>query len=125
MLPHRIHDSPRLVWLDAPFVLSPADLAETFSSPADLDAAEAEEDTDPAMRPRGWWKVDTKRTRTDGIEQSFELIRDVLKKDHYDVSLRLVSVPSSRSILIVMCGAQGILGFRCDCPTDIWTNGDS
>ena len=80
------HAYKRSVWLDAPFVLTPVDLAETFSTPAELDAPEAAEETDPAMQPRGWWKVDAKRTRTDGIEQSFELIRDVLKKDHYDVS---------------------------------------
>ncbi|KAJ3554426.1 hypothetical protein NM688_g3117 [Phlebia brevispora] len=72
------------VWLDAPYVLSPADLAETFNTPADLDAAEAETETDPAMQPRGWWKVDAKRTNTLGVEASFDLIRDVLHKDHYD-----------------------------------------
>ena len=73
------------MWLDAPHVLSPADLAETFNTPADLDAAEAEGDPDPAMAPRGWWKVDAKRTNTVGVEASFDLIRDVLHKDHFDV----------------------------------------
>ena len=93
-LSHRAHASARLVWLDAPLVLTPVDLAETFSTAAELDASEAVDDPDPAMQPRGWWKADAERTRADGMEQSFELIRDVLKKDHYDVSLKLVFVPS-------------------------------
>ena len=42
------------------------------------------------MQPRGWWKVDAKRTNTLGVEASFDLIRDVLHKDHYDVSALLV-----------------------------------
>lgn len=74
----------RIVFLDAPHVLSPADLAETFNTPAELGASDAA-DPDPAMQPRGWWKVDRTRTKLTGIEASFDLLRDTLKKDHYVV----------------------------------------
>ncbi|THG97841.1 hypothetical protein EW026_g4250 [Hermanssonia centrifuga] len=76
--------SPFPVFLDAPHVLSPVDLAETFNTPEELGAPEAAQDADPALMPRGWWKVDAKRTNTNGLEASFDLLRDVLKKDHYD-----------------------------------------
>ncbi|KIP03719.1 hypothetical protein PHLGIDRAFT_129970 [Phlebiopsis gigantea 11061_1 CR5-6] len=71
-----------LVFLDAPHVLSPADLAETFNTAEELGAAEAEE-SDPALQPRGWWKVDRGRTKLNGIEASLDLLRDTLNKDRY------------------------------------------
>lgn len=46
------------------------------------------------MAPRGWWKVDAKRTNTVGVEASFDLIRDVLKKDHYDVRICAARCPT-------------------------------
>lgn len=72
-----------LVFVDAPHVLSPADLARAFNTPEELGAPEATE-TDPALTPRAWWKSDAQRTQTIGAEASFELLRDVLSKDHYD-----------------------------------------
>ncbi|KAI0821037.1 FSH1-domain-containing protein [Irpex lacteus] len=72
-----------LVYIDAPHVLTPADLAETFNSPEELGAAEATE-TDPALQPRAWWKTDAERTKTAGAEESFAFLRDILSKDHYD-----------------------------------------
>ncbi|KAI0338381.1 FSH1-domain-containing protein [Trametopsis cervina] len=72
-----------LVFVDAPHVLSPADMAATFNTPEDLGAAEAGE-TDPALQPRAWWKTDAQKKQTFGVEQSFELLRDILSKDHYD-----------------------------------------
>ncbi|KAI0919075.1 hypothetical protein AcW1_003453 [Taiwanofungus camphoratus] len=77
------------VFLDAPHVLTPVDLAElnassSNSSLEDLGAAEATEEKDPALAPRGWWKVDATRTQTHGLEDSLALLRDVLAKDHYD-----------------------------------------
>ncbi|GJE91352.1 FSH1 domain-containing protein [Phanerochaete sordida] len=71
------------VFLDAPHVLSPVDLAETFNTPEELGAPEAAE-SDPALQPRGWWKVDRTRTKMTGIEETFALLRDTLSKDHYD-----------------------------------------
>lgn len=66
-------------------MLSPADIAETFSTPEELGASEAA-DADPALAPRGWWKVDAGRTKMTGVEDSLNLLRDVLRKDHYAVS---------------------------------------
>ena len=77
--------------IDAPHVLSPVDLAESFRSKSesetsslhDLGAQEAT-DSDPALAPRGWWKVDAARTKTIGLEDSILFLRDALLKDHYD-----------------------------------------
>lgn len=77
--------------MDAPHVLSPADLAEAFQTSSeaksldDFGAGEAAAETDPALAPRGWWSVDGSRTKTDGLEDSILLLRDYLVKDHYDV----------------------------------------
>ncbi|KAL1941065.1 hypothetical protein VTO73DRAFT_7701 [Trametes versicolor] len=79
-----------LVFVDAPHVLSPADLAEAFQTSSeaksldDFGAGEAAAETDPALAPRGWWSVDGSRTKTDGLEDSILLLRDYLVKDHYD-----------------------------------------
>ena len=102
---YRYHsDDNRAVFLDAPHVLSPADLAETFNTPEELGASDAA-DPDPAMQPRGWWKVDRTRTKLTGIEASFELLRDTLKKDRYVVSgVRFLSLCSPDL-------PQGVFGF--------------
>ena len=97
-----------LVFLDAPHVLSPVDLAETFNTPEELGAAEAAE-SDPALQPRGWWKVDRGRTKMTGVEESLALLRDTLKKDHYDVS------PITRyftEVFTALLYHQGVFGFR-------------
>ena len=73
------------VFLDAPHVLTPVDIAESFNTPEELGAPEAA-DPDPALAPRGWWKVDKGRTKMTGIEDSLALLRDTLKGNHYDVS---------------------------------------
>lgn len=77
-----------LVFLDAPHVLSPVDLAETFNTTEELGAAESSSstDVDPALQPRGWWRPDPERIKTNGIELSLVMLRDVLAKDHYEVS---------------------------------------
>ncbi|KAI0070566.1 FSH1-domain-containing protein [Panus rudis PR-1116 ss-1] len=72
-----------LVFLDAPHVLTPVDIAETFNSPQELGAAE-DTNAEPALQPRGWWKFDPERKRTDGLEESLIFLRDILRKDHYE-----------------------------------------
>ena len=80
----------RIVFIDAPHVLSPVDLAEAFrassesSSLDDLGAQEATADSDPALQPRGWWKVDAARKQTIGLEDAILQLRDILHKDRYD-----------------------------------------
>ncbi|PIL34624.1 hypothetical protein GSI_03403 [Ganoderma sinense ZZ0214-1] len=77
------------VFIDAPHVLSPVDLAEAFRSSSetssldDLGAQEATADSDPALMPRGWWKVNAARTQTVGLEDAILQLRDILHKDHY------------------------------------------
>ncbi|KAI0034841.1 FSH1-domain-containing protein [Vararia minispora EC-137] len=77
--------SVELVFVDAPVILRPADLVETFGSTADLGAAEATPDADdPALTPRAWWKTDASRTRTGGLLESVEVLRDILKAGRFD-----------------------------------------
>jgi hypothetical protein len=72
------------VIVDAPMILYPADLAETFGS--DLDSGEAAPGAaDPALTPRAWWKTDAGRTRADGLEESMLFLRDVLRGARFDV----------------------------------------
>ncbi|KAH9920927.1 FSH1-domain-containing protein [Fomitopsis serialis] len=78
-----------LVFVDAPHVLTPVDMAYlTSQSPEssldNLGAAEATTETDPVLAPRGWWRVNEDRTQTNGLEESLAVLRDVLAKDHYD-----------------------------------------
>jgi len=73
------------VFLDAPHILTPVDIANSFSTSLDeLGAAEAATDEDPALAPRGWWKTDAARTQTIGLEESLVFLRDVLQKEQYD-----------------------------------------
>ncbi|KII95558.1 hypothetical protein PLICRDRAFT_34452 [Plicaturopsis crispa FD-325 SS-3] len=78
-----------LVFVDAPHILYPADLAATFGESADLSAVGAADATvdDPTLTPRGWWKVGTGvgvEKEESGMVESLLMLRDVLKGDHYD-----------------------------------------
>ncbi|OCH90569.1 FSH1-domain-containing protein [Obba rivulosa] len=76
------------VFVDAPHILSPVDIAATFATTNtaldDLGAAEAATESDPALTPRAWWKTDAAKTQTIGLEDSLTYLRDILKGDHYD-----------------------------------------
>ncbi|KAA1476507.1 FSH1-domain-containing protein [Dentipellis sp. KUC8613] len=86
------------VFVDAPVVLYPADLAETFGTAApstddasnsgDLAALGAAEATaaadDPKLTPRAWWKANAARTKTDGMDESVVWLRDLLKEQKFD-----------------------------------------
>lgn len=76
------------VIVDAPIVLYPADLVETFGPSADLSSLGAGEASaaaeDPKLTPRGWWKTNQDRTSADGLEDSVAFLRDVLKESHFD-----------------------------------------
>lgn len=98
------------VFLDAPHVLSPVDLAETFNTTEELGAAEASE-VDPALKPRGWWHPDPDRKKTRGIEDSLIMLRDILAKDHYEVSQMTLFI-DSKYALISSNLKQGVFGFR-------------
>jgi hypothetical protein len=73
--------------VDAPHILLPADLASSFGS-SDLSAlgsSEAQEDGDPALRPRAWWKWNQERSVTLGVDESLEALKEILRKDRYEV----------------------------------------
>lgn len=75
-----------LVFVDAPMILHPVDLANSFgnsNSLEELGAAEASE-TDPALQPRAWWKQKPDKTGWIGIEESLEILKQMLQKDSYE-----------------------------------------
>ncbi|KAL1729508.1 serine hydrolase FSH [Schizophyllum commune] len=84
------------VFVDAPLILEPADIAGSFpqntatkvdSTEAALASVGAEEvATDASMIPRGWWKKDPTSDRAVGIEDSIAVIREVLQKRRFDVT---------------------------------------
>lgn len=83
-----------LVFVDAPNILHPVDIANTFASSSDSDqsnslaafgAAEASTGTDdPSLTPRAWWKTDPTRTQTTGMEDSIAYLRDLLCDQQFD-----------------------------------------
>jgi hypothetical protein len=72
------------VFIDGPHLLQPADLA--WSSISELGASEAS-DSDPAIAPRAWWRVNTERTQAVGLDASLASLKDVLQADRYEVCL--------------------------------------
>lgn len=78
---------PLLVFIDAPHVLLPADLAGLSSTPAALDAPEAavSKPSDPSETMRGWWRHNAARTKSEGVEVSLQLMKELLIKDQYEV----------------------------------------
>ncbi|KAK2463044.1 hypothetical protein APHAL10511_004699 [Amanita phalloides] len=81
-----------LVFVDAPIILQPVDLAAWSSQNTALLTSFAESGLlevstgaeDPALIPRAWWKANKERTIYAGIEESILVIRDVLKKRTFD-----------------------------------------
>ncbi|KAI0317406.1 serine hydrolase FSH [Amylostereum chailletii] len=84
--------SVELVFLDAPILLYPVDLAETFgtssASASDLSALGAAEASpeaeDPALMPRGWWKANKERTSSDGMEGTLDYLKGVLQGQRFE-----------------------------------------
>jgi hypothetical protein len=91
--PYVTHTST--VFIDAPILLTPPDLAWQSAPGANqseasnlqaLGAAEAQNiDSDPALAPRGWWRHNAEKTRAIGLEESLLVVRDALTKDKYEV----------------------------------------
>ncbi|KZT69633.1 FSH1-domain-containing protein [Daedalea quercina L-15889] len=102
-----------LVFVDAPHVLTPVDMAAlTSQSPEssldNLGAAEAATETDPALAPRGWWRVNAERTLTNGLEDSLATLRDVLAKDRYDGVLGFSQGAAMAAILAALLEKPGV-----------------
>lgn len=76
------------VFLDAPHILQPVDLVglSSNSNPqATLEALDSAAEPDPTLAPRAWWKVNEDRTVAYGLEETLELLRDVLKEQKFNV----------------------------------------
>ncbi|KAF7979026.1 hypothetical protein HWV62_44007 [Athelia sp. TMB] len=105
-----------LVFVDAPVVLQPADIAG-FSS-QDLGAAEAST-TDPALTPRGWWVKPTygsdgKILSLDGLQESLLALRDILKADRYEGVFGFSQGAAVAALLAALVSA--VSGFKCHDP---------
>ena len=75
-----------IVFVDAPHVLEPVDLTGHGTSLDALGAHEASTASeDPALKPRGWWRSDLTRTRTDGLDESLAFLRDILRTQRFEV----------------------------------------
>ncbi|KAI5123800.1 hypothetical protein M0805_009095 [Coniferiporia weirii] len=74
------------VFLDAPNILHPTDLAGLSTNA--LGAAEAstaaKPEVDPAEIPRGWWRSNPERTRYDGVADSLEVLKGVLSRNKFE-----------------------------------------
>ncbi|KDQ56391.1 hypothetical protein JAAARDRAFT_70691 [Jaapia argillacea MUCL 33604] len=69
------------IFIDAPHVLLPADIPSSWS----LDAPEVStSSSDPALTPRGWFRSNPERTIADGMEESLDVIGEVLKGGKFD-----------------------------------------
>ncbi|KIJ66049.1 hypothetical protein HYDPIDRAFT_27248 [Hydnomerulius pinastri MD-312] len=71
------------MFIDAPVVLQPVDLDGLTANA--LGASEASTTgSDPAVTPRAWWKANAERTAAIGLEDSLQMLRDLLQQDRYD-----------------------------------------
>ncbi|EJD08107.1 FSH1-domain-containing protein [Fomitiporia mediterranea MF3/22] len=73
------------VFVDAPHVLQPVDLAGLNTDA--LGASEANTTTpepNPAELPRGWFRSNPERTIYAGVEESLSVLRDILAKDKFE-----------------------------------------
>jgi predicted esterase len=71
-----------LVFVDAPHVLEPVDLTG-LGIVLDTSGASVTSE-DPALKPRAWYKTDSTRMRTDGLEESLAYLRDTLKTQRFE-----------------------------------------
>ncbi|KAL1662659.1 serine hydrolase FSH, partial [Schizophyllum commune] len=93
--------SKRVIFVDAPLILEPADIAGSFpqNTATKVDGTEAalasvgtaEVATDASMIPRGWWKKDPTSDRAVGIEDSIAVIRELLRERRFDSSFLILA----------------------------------
>lgn len=79
------------VFLDAPHILKPAELAhqanrmQSLGLRAEIQSNEATiAETDPESPPRAWWKASKDRTKAFGLEESILVVRAALKERKFD-----------------------------------------
>ena len=75
-----------LVFVNAPNILQPADLAgqSWADNLVSLGAGEAAGAQDPSLLPRSWWQSNEDKTVAVGLSKSIESIRDLLRTRRFD-----------------------------------------
>ncbi|QRV83842.1 hypothetical protein RhiJN_11858 [Ceratobasidium sp. AG-Ba] len=71
------------VFLDAPILLQPADMPQSFSSVQALDTIQAPPE-EPELQPRAWWRANREKTEYYGVGQTVEYLRDYLKDQRFN-----------------------------------------
>lgn len=78
------------VFIDAPHILQPVDVTgEHVNNPAlnfELSTTEPPQQ-DPELIARAWWQPNPERTKGIGLADSLAVVKDVLQKRKFDVSL--------------------------------------
>lgn len=93
------------MFIDAPHVLQPVDLISAHArNPAlgfevQSNEQEIEQEQDPTLTPRAWWRPNPERTKGVGLEESIAVVRDVLKTRNFDVSVPLFAVMVEADVL--------------------------
>lgn len=82
---HHVDRSVPPVFIDAPHVLNPVDLATDIER---VNVDGSEKLGDPMLTPRGWWtKADSGKAESHatGLEASLQYLRDYLANETFDV----------------------------------------
>lgn len=85
------------VFLDAPHILQPIDVALDFGTierPPEPEQVDPAAEVDPETIPRAWWRANDDKTVYRGVDETLVYVRDFLKKEvaskgPFDVSISL------------------------------------
>ena len=94
------------VFVDAPMVALPVDLDGTTAN------ASGDSNIDSALLPRIWYKTNPDRSVAKGLEDALLMLKAVLLRDRYVVSLdshvfsRVIYIPLGHFWLQVSCGCM-------------------
>ncbi|KAF9648377.1 hypothetical protein BDM02DRAFT_3115557 [Thelephora ganbajun] len=95
-------DEVEMVFIDAPHVLNPVDLATNIER---MNVDPSEKVNDPTLTPRGWWaKADTGKAESHatGLKASLEYLRDYLAHEHFDAVFGFSQGASMSLIVSIM-----------------------
>lgn len=101
---------PLIVFLDAPIVLSPADLQ--FFGTKNLDPSQKEASTDDeTLVPRAWWRANDTNTKYLGFQETLNYIRDFLASQERPFQVCVRNITQLTVVYNGVSPEQGILGF--------------
>ncbi|KAF8756532.1 Serine hydrolase (FSH1) [Rhizoctonia solani] len=72
------------VFLDAPVLLQPADLPQSFASVEALDTVKAPPE-EPELQPRAWWRANLDRTVYYHVPETIEYLKNYLKDQRFNL----------------------------------------